>query len=233
METDREEILTMDIGNGQSISLYYDTELGNPFFVLQNDANDTKHLENRMIFETKETELFIKSIGEIDLAILKIIGGEWDTVLKKELTEYIDMKVMAEKLPKVKIIDKSNVLRKKRYEIGYFQWCRLSSVINQIMGIIFKELQEYEDTYNEKSILKCEKFYRWRIIKIDEPKYSMKKEIFAGPWDMSLNKVIVNFREFACRMDERDKSRDNLGIFIDTMDGRNNVKCLCSITHIL
>ena len=190
-----EQIVRFDLTDTMTVGITHNYET-NTCHLDFHDENYRRCGSNQLLLNGKDTRLFLQQVPTMNLVFLKILGGEWDLVEKKDLSETLNIKISAEEIPKIKITTKTSRFRWSRFEMKCFEWSRLSNVLLSILKKLCDELDNigYEIPDGDGP-----KGYRWKMIKLTGRNSIYKVENFAGPWQRNIHNVLNNCNEFMKR----------------------------------
>lgn len=213
----------MDIGNDQSIAIYFDRMGEQPCLQFKQGRNGIPQETKILNLDYKNSKAFVQAIPDLNRVFAKILAGEWDMQERKELTENLVTKVSAKILPQIKIIKKASVAKWFRFDIKFLEWARLYNAATDILIKLFNELEDYS---YEKPMSVSIAGYRWRMIKENRKGNPAPTEAFTGPWQKNLYTVVNNCKEFRKRMQQEDIEDGRDTVVIDMLDVEGKVKAL-------
>lgn len=213
----------MDIGNEQSIAIYFDKIGEQPSLQFKQgktvDVQDVKIMN----LDYLRSKAFMDGIPNINKVFAAILAGQWDTQERIELANNLTAKISAKNMPQLKIIKKSNFAKWSTFEINFLEWARLNNAASDLLTKLFKELEDY--TY-EKPMPATVTGYRWKMIKTGGGQGAISSEIFTGPWQQNLRSVVNNCKEFSRRAKNGSVQDGKDTMVIDMLDIHDKVRTL-------
>ena len=200
-----EEIIRLELGNGQSVgvSFNYDTSTTHMDFY---DENYRSYYTSQLILSQGDTRCFLNEVSQLNTTFMKILAGEWELVERRDITDTLRVKILADEIPKIKVMVKNRFFRWSKFEVKYFEWAKLANGLLPILKNLCEELDSfgYEVPNTQRSQEKHD--YRWKMVKMAPPNSMYRTESYSGPWQKNIREVVNNCKEFMKRSCDHDRS---------------------------
>lgn len=218
----------MDIGNDQSIAIYFDKLVKQPAIQFRQGDKGLESDYRVMDLDYLNSKAFMEAIPELNKTFCRILGGEWDIIEKKDMSEKLVTKISAKTMPQLKLIKRCGYSKWSKFDIKFLEWARLHNAATDLLIKLFSELEDYA---YERASNESVAGYRWRMIKSGGKECISSKESFTGPWQKNIHNVVNTCKEFRKRLQEEEVCDGVDTMVIDILDGDGKMRSLGPITE--
>lgn len=218
----------MEIGNDQSVAIYFDKIIEQPSLQFKQGDKSMQEDVNILNMDYEKSKVFLQAIPDLSRIFSRILAGEWALQEKVVLTDNLSVKISAKKMPQMKIVQKMGFAKWVRFDISFLEWARLCNAATDLLTKLFSEL---EDRTYEKPLSSSISAYRWRMITAGEEGEVVNYEIFTGPWQKNIHSVVNNCKEFTRRMRESRENEKGGTMVIEMKDISQKVRTLGPIAE--